>query len=61
MVDELRIRHASLLSGVIELNMVLARIDDVVDVDDILDYVVRRRDELMKTYNTISKGGEQNA
>ena len=61
MADELRIRHASLLSGVIELNMVLARIDDVVDVDDVLEYVVRRRDELMKTYNTISKGGEQNA
>ena len=61
MADELRLRHASLLSGVIELNMVLARIDDVVDVDDILEYVVRRRDELMKTYNTIPKGGDQNA
>ena len=41
--------------------MVLDRIDDVVDIDDILEYIVRRRDELMKTYNTISKGGEQNA
>ena len=61
MPDESRIRRAALLSGVIELNMVLARIDDVVDVDDILEYVVRRRDELMKTYNTISKGGDQNA
>ena len=61
MPDESRIRHASLLAGVIELNMVLERIDDVVDVDDILEYVVRRRDELIKTYNTIPKGGDQNA
>ena len=61
MADELRIRHAALLAGVIELNMVLLRIDDVVDIDDVLEYVVRRRDELMKTYNTIPKGGDQNA
>ena len=61
MADELRIRRAALLSGVIELNMVLSRIDDVVDVDDVLEYVVRRRDVLMNAYNTISKGGDQNA